>query len=213
MRSCSASTLAAKSSSSWDAALTDCPTQDWASWCTFAYERYFSWPFFSSWPFFLGPWTIIIQMEGAGSSLRKTSILWQNITWGGHRVLFWYVSQIVPSHSPASFFIHCWIDEIIALSSMWSPIDFGKTTLLLFAEIGKALATYWTCIGDSFLRSHKKLTVKLLACEAFLSISYTPTLKPLKGEISSDLYGLSGCDILNLTFCRLDFHQLLIKIS
>ena len=33
------------------------------------------------------------------------------------------------------------------------------------------------------------------------------------GEISSDLYGLSGCDILNLTFCRLDFHQLLIKIS
>ena len=35
----------------------------------------------------------------------------------------------------------------------------------------------------------------------------------LVGEISSDLYGLSGCDILNLTFCRLDFHQLLIKIS
>ena len=33
------------------------------------------------------------------------------------------------------------------------------------------------------------------------------------GEISSDLYGLSGCDILNLTFCRLDFHLLLIKIS
>ena len=33
------------------------------------------------------------------------------------------------------------------------------------------------------------------------------------GEISSDLYRLSGCDILNLTFCRLDFHQLLIKIS
>ena len=33
------------------------------------------------------------------------------------------------------------------------------------------------------------------------------------GEISSDLYGLSGCDILNLTFCRLDFHQFLIKIS
>ena len=33
------------------------------------------------------------------------------------------------------------------------------------------------------------------------------------GEISSDLYGLSGCDFLNLTFCRLDFHQLLIKIS
>ena len=33
------------------------------------------------------------------------------------------------------------------------------------------------------------------------------------GEISSDLYGLSWCDILNLTFCRLDFHQLLIKIS
>ena len=29
------------------------------------------------------------------------------------------------------------------------------------------------------------------------------------GEISSDLYGLSGCNILNLTFCRLDFHQLL----
>ena len=123
---------------------------------------------FFFWPFFLGPWTIIIQMEGAGSSLRKTSILWQNITWGGHRVLFWYVSQIVPSHSPASFFIHCWIDEIIALSSMWSPIDFGKTTLLLFAEIGKALATYWTCIGDSFLRSHKKQTVNLLACVAFL---------------------------------------------
>ena len=36
---------------------------------------------------------------------------------------------------------------------------------------------------------------------------------PAAGEISSDLYGLSGCDILNLTFCRLDFHQLLIKIS
>ena len=36
---------------------------------------------------------------------------------------------------------------------------------------------------------------------------------PTLGEISSDLYGLSGCDILNLTFCRLDFHQLLIKIS
>ena len=35
----------------------------------------------------------------------------------------------------------------------------------------------------------------------------------LLGEISSDLYRLSGCDILNLTFCRLDFHQLLIKIS
>ena len=35
----------------------------------------------------------------------------------------------------------------------------------------------------------------------------------MPGEISSDLYGLSGCDILNLTFCRLDFHQLLIKIS
>ena len=36
---------------------------------------------------------------------------------------------------------------------------------------------------------------------------------PLVGEISSDLYRLSGCDILNLTFCRLDFHQLLIEIS
>ena len=35
----------------------------------------------------------------------------------------------------------------------------------------------------------------------------------IAGEISSDLYGLSWCDILNLTFCRLDFHQLLIKIS
>jgi hypothetical protein len=33
------------------------------------------------------------------------------------------------------------------------------------------------------------------------------------GEISSDLYRLSGRDILNLTFGRLDFHQLLIKIS
>ena len=38
-------------------------------------------------------------------------------------------------------------------------------------------------------------------------------VKFFTGEISSDLYGLSGCDILNLTFCRLDFHQLLIKIS
>ena len=40
-----------------------------------------------------------------------------------------------------------------------------------------------------------------------------PLEVPIAGEISSDLYGLSWCDILNLTFCRLDFHQLLIKIS
>ena len=39
------------------------------------------------------------------------------------------------------------------------------------------------------------------------------TSQVLRGEISSDLYRLSWCDILNLTFCRLDFHQLLIKIS
>ena len=77
-------------------------------------------------------------------------------------------------------FLNWWIEEIVALFSMWSPVDFCNTILLLFAEIGKALATFWTCIGDFFLRSHKKLTVKLLACEAFLSISYTPTLKPLK---------------------------------
>ena len=43
--------------------------------------------------------------------------------------------------------------------------------------------------------------------------SGTGLIKSITGEISSDLYGLSGCDILNLTFCRLDFHQLLIKIS
>ena len=120
-------------------------------------------------PFFLGPWTIIIQMEGAGSSLRKTSILWQNITWGGHRVLFWYVSQIVPSHSPASFFSIVELMKLLLYPQCECPVDFGKTTLLLFAETGKALATFWTCIGDSFLRSHKKLTVKLLACVVFLS--------------------------------------------
>ena len=47
-------------------------------------------------------------------------------------------------------------------------------------------------------------------CGAVLTVFCLPEVG---GEISSDLYGLSGCDILNLTFCRLDFHQLLIKIS
>ena len=46
-----------------------------------------------------------------------------------------------------------------------------------------------------------------------VTFSVAKVLVSAVGEISSDLYGLSGCDILNLTFCRLDFHQLLIKIS
>ena len=183
MRSCSASTLAAKSSSSWDAALTDCPTQDWAYWCTFAYERYFSWPFFSFWPFF--SWS----MNDHHSNGRCGLIPQKDFD----TVTEYYLGRspstilICESNCPLTLscfnFLNWWIEEIVALFSMWSPVDFCNTTLLLFAEIGKALATYWTCIGDSFLRSHKKLTVKLLACVAFLSMSltlYTSTLNPQK---------------------------------
>ena len=54
------------------------------------------------------------------------------------------------------------------------------------------------------------------SCTSSSSSSYSAPAHPSNtvtvGEIASDLYGLSGCDILNLTFCRLDFHQLLIKI-
>ena len=38
------------------------------------------------------------------------------------------------------------------------------------------------------------------------------TLKKIWGDLLRSV-PLSWCDILNLTFCRLDFHQLLIKIS
>ena len=46
-----------------------------------------------------------------------------------------------------------------------------------------------------------------------INCSSKDSFSSVTGEIASDLYGLSGCDILNLTFCSLDFHQLLIKIS
>ena len=55
-----------------------------------------------------------------------------------------------------------------------------------------------------------KSTSRIVTQSQAIPLEYMLTLG---GEISSDLYGLSGCDILNLTFCRLDFHQLLIKIS
>ena len=162
-RSCSASTLAAKSSSSWDVALTDCPTQDWASWCTFACERSFSWPFFS-WP-----------MNDHHSNGRCGLIPPKDFD----TVTEYYLGRspstilICESNCPLKLFCFIFFSSIVELMKLLlytqckALLTLVKTTLLLFAEIGKVLATYWTCIGDSFLRSHKKLTVKLLACVVF----------------------------------------------
>ena len=169
-RSCSASTLAAKSSSSWDVALTDCPTQDWASWCTFACEQSFSWPFYSSWPFFSWP------MNDHHSNGRYGLIPQKDFDTVTEYYLGRSPSTILICESNCPLKLFCFIFfSIVELMKLLlypqceCPVDFGKTTLLLFAETGKALATFWTCIGDSFLRSHKKLTVKVLACVVFLS--------------------------------------------
>ena len=70
--------------------------------------------------------------------------------------------------------------------------------------------------GKMERESNFRFFIVALGILTYIHINLTHTLSFATagtGEISSDLYGLSGCDILNLTFCRLDFHQLLIKIS
>ena len=75
--------------------------------------------------------------------------------------------------------------------------------------------TYWGTHGPLMKKYLLTSRIQNKACKVWPGSYYLLCLCTYctDGEISSDLYRLSGCDILNLTFCRLDFHQLLIKIS
>ena len=93
-----------------------------------------------------------------------------------------------------------WLRSAAALPLLSTTVI--KTSAQLFASLYTVCSQQFPACSQQFA-----------ACWQSIRQCCKPPPAATAGEISSDLYGLSGCDILNLTFCRLDFHQLLIKIS
>ena len=97
--------------------------------------------------------------SGSRSPLRTPSLLWQNIAWGGHWVLFWYVSS-------EEFYNICKLTAIFCSQKNSSIRHHNRRDVThyhhhhvvqcfasncnLFSETGKALATSWTCTGAKF---------------------------------------------------------------